>query len=524
MRLWRIFLLWLALALPAFAQPALLAPEEAFRPSLVAVDDRTLETRFDIAPGYYLYRDRFAFAAGGVSLRKEFPQGTLKDDPSFGRVETYSRSLAIRLVADTPLTATQPVTLKYQGCSDSGVCYPPQTVTLRPGESTAAGRPAVLGALFGPQATQADTALLYQPRPALFAGSLPVTLGLFFLAGLGLAFTACMYPLLPIVSGIVLQNARQGYRALGLTLSYVQGMALTYTGAGLLAATSGAFLAVTLQQPWVIGGFALFFVVMALAMFGAFSLQLPGSWQSRLNDWANRLPGGRFASVFVMGMISALIIGPCVAPPLAAALAYLGQTGDLLLGAAALYMLALGLGMPLLVIGMFGARALPRLSAGILRAVRIAFGVVLLGMAIWVARPLWMQHSPVPGLQFTSVASGAELDSALARNAGRPVLLDFYADWCVSCLEFERETLADPDVQRRLAGFVLLRADLTANTSEHRALLKRFGLYGPPAILFFNRQGSLMSEQIIGAPGPQEFAAVLTSVGQAVPEARVGVK
>lgn len=510
MKFWRLLFLWLCLAFPALAQPELLEPEQAFRPSLVQVDASTLEARFNIAPGYYLYRERFSFTSPALPLQADFPPGLIKDDPAFGRVEVYPQSVAILLRAEQPLHANIGVVLKFQGCADAGICYPPQTVTLRPGESTPAGKPGALQALFGPAATPGDSPLKVLPRPVLFTGSLPTTLALFFFAGLGLAFTACMYPLLPIVSGIVLRGTRHGHkRAFGLSFVYVQGLALTYTAAGLLAAASGAFLAVTLQQPWVIAGFALFFVLMALAMFGMFSLQLPGALQSRINDWANRLPGGRFLSVFIMGALSALIVGPCVAPPLVAALAYLGQTGDLLLGGAALYALALGLGLPLLAIGLFGAAALPRLSPKVLHAVRLLFGIVLLGMAVWIARPLWQTHRTVPGLDFKSVASGAELDAAVLRSAGRPVMLDFYADWCVSCLEFERNTLTVPAIRQQLSGYTLLRADITANTPEHRALLKRFGLYGPPALLFFDRTGRLREERVIGVPGDEEFGATL---------------
>ena len=509
MKLWRILFLVLGLALPALLHATLLEPADAFRPSLVRLDTRTLEVRFNIAPGYYLYRARFVFSAPGGELIPDFPPGLVKNDPAFGQVETYPQSIAIRLLSDHDWAEDEPVTLKYQGCSDAGVCYPPQSAILRPGESTPTSRSAGLQAIFGPAVSPAEQPLLVVPRSALFAGSLPATLGLFFLAGLGLAFTSCMYPLLPIVSGIVLQDAHRGRRAIGLTMVYVQGMALTYTLAGLLAAASGAFLVVTLQQPWVITGFALFFIAMALAMFGVFSLQLPSQLQSRLNDWANRLPGGRFVSVFLMGAMSALIIGPCVAPPLAAALAYLGQTGDVLLGGAALYVLALGLGAPLLLVGVFGATALPRITPRVLHTVRVLFGVALLGMAIWVARPLWQARSEVSGLDFRNVASVAELDEALLLAKGKPVLLDFYADWCLSCLDFERETLADPEIRRRLERFSLLRADITANTPEHRSLLKRFGLYGPPAILFFDLDGRLRGERVIGTMNVVAFGAVL---------------
>ncbi|MDR3412505.1 MAG: protein-disulfide reductase DsbD [Formivibrio sp.] len=506
-----IFLLWWFLALPVLAQPELLAPEQAFRPSLVKIDAHTLEARFSIAPGYYLYRERFSFESPALPLQLSYPPGRIKRDPAFGQVEIYPQSMAIRLLASHALQDGVSVTFKFQGCAEAGICYPPQTVTLQPAEFTPQSKPMALQALFGPMAEASPSPPLQEPsRPALFAGSFPATLLLFFLAGLGLAFTACMYPLLPIVSSIVLRGAQHGQRrAFGLSVVYAQGLALTYTAAGVLAAASGALLSVTLQQPWVIAGFAMFFVLMALSMFGVFSLQLPGVLQSRINDWANCLPGGRFLSVFIMGALSALIVGPCIAPPLVSVLAYLGQTGDVWLGGAALYAMAMGLGVPLLVIGMFGAAALPRLSSKVLQVVQIIFGVVLLAMAVWIARPLWQTHRAVPGLDFKNVASSAELDAAVLRSTGTPVLLDFYADWCVSCLEFERYTLTDPVVRQNLSGYTLLRADITANTPEHRALLKRFGLYGPPALLFFDQSGKLREDRVIGVPENEEFAAML---------------
>lgn len=506
-------LLFCGLSLSAWAQPTFLDPADAFRASLIQTDVRKLEVRFTIAPGYYLYRDRMAFVAeaGAPHIQANLPAGQRKNDLAFGLVNIYPESLTIPLQAGSHWPTGATVTLKYQGCAEAGICYPPQTVTLHPGESTAKGSSTGVQQLFGSVIQERETNLpIKLPRPALFAGSWPATLGLFFLAGLGLAFTACMYPLIPIVSGIVLggHNNSRG-RAIGLAFTYVQGMALTYTGAGLAAAASGAFLAITLQQPWVIGSFSLFFVVMALAMFGVFELQLPSSLQTWGNTLANRLPGGRFIPVFIMGALSALIVGPCMAPPLAAALVYLGQTGDLLLGGSALYALALGMGLPLIVIGVFGATALPRVSPRILRVVKALLGLVLLAMALWVARPFWLSRTPVPGLHFQPVPSTATLDKALSRLNGKPVLLDFYADWCVTCLEFERDTLTDPRVQTKLKSFGLLRADVTANTPDQRTLMTRFGVFGPPTLLFFNQAGKLQETRIIGLQNADEFLLTL---------------
>lgn len=497
-----------------WAQSTPLPPEQAFRVQLRQTGERTLEARFDVAPGHYLYRDRLGFAASSASLQLQArrPAGTLKNDPAFGQVEVYPHAVSIPLIASQPLPPGVSITLQYQGCADSGLCYAAQSIALRPGESTQTSRPVELLQTLAPTPPTEHSAAAPVARPALIGTHLPTTLALFFIAGLGLAFTACMYPLLPIVSGIVLRGIPHGRkRAPLLCLTYVQGMALTYTGAGLLAATSGAFLAVTLQQPWIIAGFALFFVAMALAMFGVFSLQLPSLWQSHINHWANRFPGGRYIPVFIMGALSALIVGPCIAPPLAAALVYLGQSGDILQGGLALYALAMGLGTPLMAIGLLGATALPRLSSHLQHSIRVSFGIVLLGMAIWIARPLWQTNTPVAGLKFQSVANHAELDSALRQARGKPVLLDIYADWCASCVTFEKNTLTAPDIQARLAGFVLLRADITANRDEHHALLRQLGLYGPPALIFFDRRGKSASP-IMGAP---ERGAFLSAIAQA---------
>lgn len=508
------YTLLLLLLLPAaYAGQTPLDVNDAFRPSLSKINAQTLEINFDIATGYYLYRDRIHILATGI--KPELPAGKLKQDPAFGEVAIFTEPTRIRLNADREWAGNAPIVIKYQGCADAGLCYPPQTVTLYPGKSTVFDRSSGSSQLFSPVADERRRDLLSSVyQPALFAGSFASTLGLFFLAGLGLAFTACMYPLIPIVSGIVLggRQVRRG-RALSLTFVYVQGLALCYAAAGLASAASGAWLASSLQQPWVIGGFALFFVVMALAMFGVFDLQLSTRIQTRFNDWANRLPGGRYLPVFLTGMLSALIVGPCVAPPLAAALVYLSRTGDLLLGGSALYAMALGMGLPLIAIGLFGAAALPRISPRFFTVIKLVFGVVLLGMAVWVARPLWQDREKT-GLKFLSTESVAMLEIRLKAASAKPVLLDFYADWCATCIEFERETLVDPAVQAKLKGFVLLRADVTGNTPAQQALMAKFGVFGPPAILFFDRDGKLQAERVTGKPGLSEFIEVLDRAGR----------
>ncbi|BCL76200.1 hypothetical protein JHS3_19360 [Jeongeupia sp. HS-3] len=493
--------------------PSLLSPDQAFRAQLVVTADGSYAVHFNVEPGYYLYRDRFAFTSEPATpLQPVFPKGELKDDPSFGRVEVFKHNVTVTLQGKPP--AGTAIKARFQGCADVGVCYPPQTVLLRPGENRDGGVDALFGASSDSSGGGTSGGSAGWGDAGYFSGSKITTIALFFIAGVGLALTACMYPLLPILSSIVLGPGSSGRgRALWLSAVYVQGLALTYTLVGVAAALTGTLLTVWLQQPWVIGAFALFFVAMATAMFGGYQLQLPGSWQSRLSHLASRLPGGHTGPVFVMGALSALIVGPCVAPPLAAALAYLGQRGDVVLGGGALYALALGIGTPLLIVGAAGSAVLPRLSGKTMQRMKMVFGVVMLGMAIWIARPLW--QSWLPGehaIAFEPVRSVAELQDKVAAARGKPVIVDFYADWCISCIEFERETLSDPRVQTALDGFVRLRADVTQNTAADAALLKHFGLYGPPALLFYNAEGQLLRQRVIGFQNADAFLATLNTV------------
>lgn len=503
-------LLFCLLTLVARAETELLPPDQAFRATLVQTGERTLEVQFSVAPGYYLYRDRISFALQPEqALLARLPTGEIKDDPSFGKVEVYHRDVAAELKTPATLPSDARLTIRFQGCADAGICYPPQTATLAPGEHS--GKIGAVESLFGKPA--APTAMLDDESAGFFGGSMALTLGLFYLAGIGLALTACMYPLLPIVSSIVVGSDSSRGRALLLSLVYVQGMALTYTLAGVAAAATGTLLTVALQQPWVIAATVLLFATMAFAMFGAFQFQLPSGIQTIFNQLAHRLPGGKLLPVFVMGAISALIVGPCVAPPLVAALAYLGRTGDTLLGGSALYALALGIGTPLILVGAFGAAVLPRLPRNVMRGVKIAFGIALLGTAVWLSRPLWLHYLPAPDIPaFHTVRNEAELDAALVAARGKPVMLDLYADWCTSCVEFERETLPDPTVRRALAGYALVRVDLTANTPAQAAILRRYSLYGPPALLFFDRDGQLLSRRVIGFQNAATFSATLGSL------------
>lgn len=569
-------LLLLLSSLPANAAD-FLSPAQAFQAEARLRDPQTIELRYRIADGYYLYRERFRFQVegGGATLGQPvFPAGEIKNDPNFGKVEVFHKQLVITL----PLTAIPkgPVTLKAisQGCAEAGICYPPFTHTLSPGNGSSV-RP--------PTGTDGDGG---KPGPAspFRNKSLPALLGFFYLAGIGLAFTACMYPLIPILSGIIVGQGQHAthLRSFVLSFAYVQGMALAYALAGVAAGLSGTLLSTALQNPWVLGCFSLFFVLMAGAMFGFYQIQLPSSLQSALTERSNRLHGGHLGPVLLMGALSALIVGPCVAPPLALALGYIGSTGDLILGGSSLYVMALGMGTPLLAVGAFGAHLLPRAGAW-MNSVKRVFGTLMLAMGLYVANPLlppllymlgwaglllvvavylhaldplpnnasgWRKLwkglgvivllygaalllgalagsrdvlQPLRGLslgqasapattEFRRVGSVAELEQQLAAAKGRPVMLDFYADWCVSCKELERFTFSDPTVRQQLQRMLVLQADVTQNNADDAALLRRFSLFGPPAIIFYNAEGQLLPQRVIGYVTAAEFLQTLRQI------------
>jgi thiol:disulfide interchange protein DsbD len=330
--------------------------------------------------------------------------------------------------------------------------------------------------------------------------------------GLLLAFTPCVLPMIPILSGIIAGEGKDlgKLRALLLSLAYVLGMALAYAIAGVAAAWSGSLLAAALQSAWVLGAFALVFVVLALSMFGLFELQLPGFLHHRLHATHGRLRGGRVASVAAMGAFSAVIVSPCVAAPLAGALLYISQTRDVALGGSALFAMAIGMGIPLLVVGVSEGALLPRSGPWMLR-VKQVFGVLLLAVAVWIVWPLLLPSGG--GAGFVRIQSIAELEQKL-KSPGKPVMLDFYADWCVSCKEMEALTFSDARVKPKLDGMLLLQVDVTANTAEHKALLRRFHLFGPPGIIFFDAQGrEIKGLRVIGYQNAERFLKTLELAG-----------
>ena len=566
----------------------LLPPEEAFVPRVQATD-KGVEIGFKIADGYYLYRDKITIAAEPQTAfaAPVYSPGKEKEDEFFGKQTVYYHQAAVSYAYTAKPQDGYKLTVMYQGCADAGVCYPPTETLfdikgagLYQVNAPAAEKPSArFTAPAAVTQTEGQSAPAKTPDSSRFKLSwdtLNANLLAFFLAGLGLSFTACMYPLIPIVSSIVVgdKNASKG-RALALTLVYTQGLALTYTLVGVIAGTTGALLTVWLQQPAVVLAAAALMVVLALSMFGLFNIQLPNAVQSYFQNQSNKLSGGKIAGVFGMGMLSALIVGPCVAPPLAFALGYIGQTGDAVLGGLALYALALGTGVPLVIIGTFGGHVLPK-AGDWMNGVKYAFGFILLAVAVYLASsflpyaaaaalytalllaPALLMLAKLGGMSgrlktFAAVLSAlllaggawfglqswrgestalhafltlhpaavsdglnrqyadadelkAALADALAADPSTPVILDFYADWCVSCKEMEAHTLNTEQVRAAVPMERFFQADVTANNPGHQALLKEYGLFGPPGVFVVKADGS-RSEALLGFAKPDEFVA-----------------
>jgi len=562
-----------------------LPPRQAFRYEAIAMGSGELLVRMTPAKGYYLYRDKFEFesATAGIGVgTPRLPPGTAKHDPHFGDVRVYFEQveIPIDLTRAAGPARSMELVAGFQGCKDGGICYPPMrrslSVELPSAPSPTAAAPAA-GATGADNSTAAaqgnEPTVAEQDRLAGTLGRAPLAaMGLFFLAGLLLAFTPCVFPMVPILAGII---AGQGEgitrgRAFGLSLVYVLAMALTYSVVGVAFAAAGNSVQAAFQQPWVIGAFSAVMVALALSMFGFYDLQMPAAWQSKLNEISNSQRSGTMVGAAVMGLLSALIVGPCVAPPLMGALIFIGQTGNEALGGAALFSLALGMGFPLLVVGTSAGALLPRAGAW-MDAVKAVFGVGLLALAIWMLERvmpgrwvlllwgllmigsgvfmgaleaagrgwprLWkglglalallgaMELAgfasggddwtrPLKGLsggsavehgvEFTRVETLDELRQELAQ--GRPLVLDFYADWCVECVRMENTTFADPRVAEALRGVSLVQADVTANNDADRRLLREYGLIGPPAILFFGADGrERRNFRLIGYLGAERF-------------------
>ena len=572
----------LSLCLHGFAGAQdLLDPAVAFKFSAQAIDAGTIEVRYRIADGYYMYRDKFKFAVepAGVKLgTAQFPKGDVHNDEFFGKVETYRKELRIRLPFTRDAgTDKLKLAVTSQGCADAGVCYVPQVQTAA---IDLAAFASVAEAARAPDApgTIGDEARFER---LLASGSLWLIVAAFFGAGILLTFTPCVLPMIPILSGIIVGEGRNATRTRAFTLSfaYVMGMSVTYTAIGIGAALSGNLLSAALQNPWVLSGFAAVFVLLSLSMFGFYELQLPSGFHAKITETSSRLKGGHLGAVVLMGIFSAAIVSPCVAAPLAGALLYISQTRDVMLGGIALFAMSIGMGVPLILVGVFEGAFLPK-SGHWMRSVKHFFGALLLAVAIWIVSPvlpaavqmlawaallvgsamvlraidplppeagtaarLWKGVGflallagaalaigalsgsrdvlrPLAGLaaggergpqevRFARVRNLAELETKLAA-AGKPVMLDFYADWCVSCKEMEAFTFTDARVKAKMEQMLLLQADVTANSPEDKALLKRFSLFGPPGIIFFDRQGKeIPGLRVIGYQTADVFLAAL---------------
>ncbi len=575
------------------SQTELLPVEKAFQFSHQINSDGQLELSWNVADDYHLYQDKFKVqvTAGQASLNPLLlPPATTVDDPIFGLKEVYHNVFSAILPITNIATDTATIEVTYQGCSVSmGVCYPPtkQTIVVTP-DTINTSSPATT--LSTPKtATQATATTVNSELSetdhitnTLKNSTLWIVIGTFFVFGLLLSFTPCVFPMIPILSSIIVGQGHHltTRRAFIMSLVYVLAMALTYTFAGVLAGIFGQNLQATFQNPWIIGSFSVIFLLLALSMFGFYELQLPARLQSKITHYSNQQKGGTLTGVAIMGFLSALIVGPCMAPPLAGALIYIGQTGDAFLGGLALFAMSMGMGFPLIIIGTSSAKLMPKAGAW-MEKVKAFFGVMLIGVAIWMLERIlpveitminwailfivsavymgafdtthektgWFKLSKGLGivlflygliiliglmggskdvyqplktfqgsansgqvqstkLNFKIIKSIDDLEAELAK--GQPIMLDFYADWCISCKEMERLTFSDINVHNALAGVTLLKADVTLNDDIDTALMQHFGIVGPPAILFFNAAGKEQKAQrVVGFKSAEEFTTIV---------------
>ena len=564
-------------------KPAFLPVDEAFQFSAAKSENQeNVIVNWSIAEGYYLYQEKIS-----VKLNQEenasFDVATFSispedyNDPYFGLMKIFKKPVqAIFKASQPPLKAEDVVEIAYQGCTE-GFCYPPEVKEIKVADLP------IAQVANTEQTSEKSTALSAQPKAeqdrlaeSLFNSKYAV-FG-FFLLGLGLAFTPCVLPMLPLLSAIVIgQNQRPNmWRAFALSFVYVQGMALTYTLLGLIVAAIGLPFQVALQHPYVMIGLSIIFVLLALSMFGVFTLQLPSSLQTKLSLLSQQQKAGAFGGVFLMGMIAGLVASPCTSAPLSGALLYVAQSGDLFTGAITLYLLALGMGVPLILITLFGNKILPK-SGMWMETVKKLFGFVMLALPVflisrilpdewtprlwamlgtaffiwfafqmpkngtgWVFRILFLvaamisvkplqtwvwgetstssavENKAVSHVEFKKVKSEAELQQALAENNKPLVMLDLYADWCVACKEFEKETFSDLSVQKAFGDMLLLQVDMTKNSEENRALMTKYKVLGLPTILFFSRDGKeIEGSRVNGFMPPVEFLQWIEKISKA---------
>ena len=564
-------------------KPAFLPVDEAFQFSAAKSENQeNVIVNWSIAEGYYLYQEKIS-----VKLNQEenasFDVATFSispedyNDPYFGLMKIFKKPVqAIFKASQPPLKAEDVVEIAYQGCTE-GFCYPPEVKEIKVADLP------IAQVANTEKTSENSTALSTQPKAeqdrlaeSLFNSKYAV-FG-FFLLGLGLAFTPCVLPMLPLLSAIVIgQNQRPNmWRAFALSFVYVQGMAMTYTLLGLIVAAIGLPFQVALQHPYVMIGLSIIFVLLALSMFGVFTLQLPSSLQTKLSLLSQQQKAGALGGVFLMGMIAGLVASPCTSAPLSGALLYVAQSGDLFTGAITLYLLALGMGVPLILITLFGNKILPK-SGMWMETVKKLFGFVMLALPVflisrilpdewtprlwamlgtaffiwfafempkngtgWIFRILFLvaamisvkplqawvwgegsvpsavENKAVSHVEFKQIKSEAELQQALAENNKSLVMLDLYADWCVACKEFEKETFSDPSVQKAFGDMLLLQVDMTKNSEENRALMTKYKVLGLPTILFFNQNGKeIEGSRVNGFMPPVEFLQWIEKISKA---------
>ena len=564
-------------------KPAFLPVDDAFQFSAAKSDNQeNVIVNWSIAEGYYLYQEKISVKLNQVETSSfDVPTFSISpedyNDPYFGLMKIFKKPVqAIFKASQPPLKEEDVIEIAYQGCTE-GFCYPPEVKEIKVADLP------IAQIANTEKTSEKSTALSAQPKAeqdrlaeSLFNSKYAV-FG-FFLLGLGLAFTPCVLPMLPLLSAIVIgQNQRPNmWRAFALSFVYVQGMALTYTLLGLIVAAIGLPFQVALQHPYVMIGLSIIFVLLALSMFGVFTLQLPSSLQTKLSLLSQQQKAGAFGGVFLMGMIAGLVASPCTSAPLSGALLYVAQSGDLFTGAITLYLLALGMGVPLILITLFGNKILPK-SGMWMETVKKLFGFVMLALPVflisrilpeewtprlwamlgtaffiwfafqmpkngtgWVFRILFLvaamisvkplqtwvwgetstpsavENKAVSHVEFKKVKSEAELQQALAENNKSLVMLDLYADWCVACKEFEKETFSDPSVQKAFGDMLLLQIDMTKNSEENRALMTKYKVLGLPTILFFNQDGKeIEGSRVNGFMPAVEFLQWIEKISKA---------
>lgn len=540
-------------SVPVLAAPDFLPPEKAFKVEATWPEkSNQIELEFLPAKGYYIYQESLKFELGTelgklANIKPALPMGIEKFDETFQKkMQIYKQPFMVLLQAKPEPSKPIHIEVTLQGCAEAGICYPPMTLKFLltgPGVKAAPIPEIIDGVQNVDSQAKAKFSLadLWRERDDVNAisrflenTSTAYLFLAFFILGLALAFTPCVLPMLPILSSVIFGaqggKAVSKARASALAFSYVLGMALVYALAGVLMAALGGSVQRALQSPIALAAFALLLLALSGSLFGLYELRLPHSWHQQVDRLAGRQKGGSVLGAFALGGISTLVASPCITAPLAGVLAFIAQTGSMSLGAGLLFVMALGMGLPLLFIAVEARILIP--STGIWMVwLQRTLGVLLVATAAWIASPLLQNNDEagslktvngqkvhqVGDLSFIVIQSSSELDAQLskAKEDKKLVLLDFYADWCISCKEMEVTTFANPEVSKQLKQFVLIQADVTKNSADNQALLKRFGLFGPPGILIFNLGSQEQKDQrVIGFMPPQRFMERLKQVNQ----------